>query len=134
MRPLRLSPALLLAAVLVVAALPGTASADGLPARAREAYRAYLAGDLDRADAVSAQAVKESARSGGAWAVRGYVLSKRGDKGGAAIAYRRAVLFDPTSEGGRGDRVRRANACPDVLRLPEEPRMKPFGLPSRKSK
>ena len=97
MRPLRLSPALLLAAVLVVAALPGTASADGLPARAREAYRAYLAGDLDRADAVSAQAVKESARSGGAWAVRGYVLSKRGDKGGAAVAYRRAVLFDPTS-------------------------------------
>lgn len=95
MTPLRRSPVVLLLVSLALGAvLPRSAAADGIPARARAAYRAYQNGDLERADTESALAVKESARSAGAWAVRGYVLSQRGDKAGAAIAYRRSLLFD----------------------------------------
>lgn len=86
-----------LAGLLAVGTLPAMAWADGLPARARDAYRAYERGDLATADSESALAVRESARSGGAWAVRGYVLSQRGDKAGAALAYRKAIGFEPRS-------------------------------------
>ncbi|MDA1195818.1 MAG: tetratricopeptide repeat protein [Planctomycetota bacterium] len=93
---------ILLAAVLAWGAAMAHAQGE-VPARARAAYRALLRGDLSRADAESAEAVRESEQSAGAWSVRAYVLSHRGDKTGAAAAYRRAIELDPRDAAVRNN-------------------------------
>lgn len=91
----RITTALLASALLwAVAALPARA-ADPIPARAMAAYRAFERGETQRAESESALAVRESADSAGAWAVRGYLLSQGGDKAGAVAAYREAIRLDP---------------------------------------
>ncbi|MDJ0523340.1 MAG: tetratricopeptide repeat protein [Planctomycetota bacterium] len=94
----------LLPLLLALLAAPVAEAAPGnMPPRARAAYQALQRGDLETAQKESAEAVRQSEKSSPAWMVRGFVLSRSGDKPGAEAAYRQAIVLDPSNPVARNN-------------------------------
>lgn len=86
----------LLVLLITAGALPSRARADdGVPGAAREACDALRGGDEQTALDRSLAATESHAELGLVWRVRGYVLSRTGDRMGAMGAYVRALRLDP---------------------------------------
>lgn len=85
---------LALVLLLLVSSAEVTARAEDVPAQARAAYQAVVAGDVPRAMAESEAAITQAPTAPSVWKVRGYVLNRASYPHLALEAYREAVRLD----------------------------------------